>query len=129
MRNKAALSTQRADCLKMMFIADSAELLQVIYVRPRDDVSASKSESPPIRSWAYVGSANCSESAWGKLIKDRTTKSPKLNCRNWECGVIVPANPANNGQGMKAFEGVVPVPFQYPGERYEGRQPWYFTEQ
>lgn len=26
----------------------------------------------------------------GRLVFDRTTKQPKLNCRNWECGVVVP---------------------------------------
>ncbi|KAL0931608.1 tyrosyl-dna phosphodiesterase domain-containing protein [Colletotrichum truncatum] len=39
--------------------------------------------------WAYVGSANLSESAWGRLVKDRDTGTAKLNCRNWECGVLV----------------------------------------
>jgi hypothetical protein len=42
------------------------------------------------KAWAYIGSANCSESAWGRLVQDRKTKAPKLNCRNWECGVVVP---------------------------------------
>jgi len=24
------------------------------------------------------------------LVKDKATKLPKLNCRNWECGVVIP---------------------------------------
>ena len=105
-------------------------------------------------SWAYIGSANCSESAWGnKLVKDKITKQPKLNCRNWECGVLIPANSKLDSQGYKAksprepggstlessdgslpsstlqvFDGVIPVPMQYPGEEYDGRKPWYFQE-
>ncbi|KAL8967224.1 MAG: hypothetical protein Q9197_005542, partial [Variospora fuerteventurae] len=48
--------------------------------------------------YAYIGSANCSESAWGnKLVKDRASKLPKLNCRNWECGVVVPLRPRAGG--------------------------------
>ncbi|OHE91039.1 ubiquitin interaction domain-containing protein, partial [Colletotrichum orchidophilum] len=39
--------------------------------------------------WAYVGSANLSESAWGRLVKDRESGTAKLTCRNWECGVLV----------------------------------------
>ncbi|KAI5457904.1 tyrosyl-DNA phosphodiesterase-domain-containing protein [Mariannaea sp. PMI_226] len=39
--------------------------------------------------WVYVGSANLSESAWGRLVKDRATGRPKLTCRNWECGVVI----------------------------------------
>ncbi|CAD0081518.1 unnamed protein product [Aureobasidium vineae] len=41
-------------------------------------------------AWRYVGSANLSESAWGKLSWDRKNKKWKLGCRNWECGVILP---------------------------------------
>lgn len=26
----------------------------------------------------------------GRLVKDASTKQMKMNCRNWECGVIVP---------------------------------------
>ena len=106
------------------------------------------------RAWAYVGSANCSESAWGnKLVKDRATKLPKLNCRNWECGVLIPAGLDPQGQdrksdvltefrepatktsngtfvrgGLQVFKDSVPVPMQYPGEEYQGKKPWYFQE-
>ena len=27
----------------------------------------------------------------GRLIKDRSTKKFKITCRNWECGVLIPA--------------------------------------
>lgn len=91
------------------------------------------------KAWAYIGSANCSESAWGKLVKDRTTKLPKLNCRNWECGVVVPARRAaatvttpSNASGEEeldaVFGGVVPVPMEWPGEEYQGRKPWFYAE-
>ncbi|KAG0648405.1 hypothetical protein D0Z07_5479 [Hyphodiscus hymeniophilus] len=32
------------------------------------------------RAWAYMGSHNLSESAWGRMVKDKATKQPKLNC-------------------------------------------------
>lgn len=44
-------------------------------------------------AWAYVGSSNMSESAWGKLAFDKKLKAWKLNCRNWECGVLLPVKP------------------------------------
>ncbi|KAK5047876.1 hypothetical protein LTR84_006064 [Exophiala bonariae] len=99
--------------------------------------------------WVYVGSANLSESAWGRLVQDKTTKSPKLNCRNWECGVIVPVEKEESpGQDMKssvmesdnddgggevdhgilALGRVVPVPMKYPCESFEGKKPWLFSE-
>ncbi|KAG9239404.1 tyrosyl-DNA phosphodiesterase domain protein [Amylocarpus encephaloides] len=90
-----------------------------------------------VKSWAYVGSANLSESAWGHLSKDRTTQQPKLNCRNWECGVIFPVRASdgdvvqrgNNGTpGMEVFTGHVPVPMIVPGEEYAGRTPWFNTK-
>ena len=60
------------------------------------------------------------------------TKEPKLNCRNWECGVLVPARrniPAIEEDDLRRFEGLVPIPMQIPGERYGHRKPWFFTEQ
>ncbi|KAF4628738.1 hypothetical protein G7Y89_g9417 [Cudoniella acicularis] len=101
---------------------------KMIFVRPyqalRDGAVA----------WAYVGSANFSEAAWGRLVKDQKTKKPKLNCRNWECGVIVPitANESSGNQespaSMDVFGSRVPVPMTVPGKEYEGRRPWFFNE-
>ncbi|KAI9840597.1 MAG: hypothetical protein M1838_003992 [Thelocarpon superellum] len=91
------------------------------------------------RAWAYVGSANISESAWGRLVKDKTTKQPRLNCRNWECGVIIPASVpspdlpddaagAGGVIGMDVFMGRVPVPLRIPAELYGSRRPWFYSE-
>lgn len=98
-------------------------------------------------AWAYVGSANLSESAWGRLVKDRSTKQPKLNCRNWECGVVIPVRSsaaleplvattfANGPQETtqeqyldSTFDGVVPVPMVTPGAEYGENGPWFFME-
>ncbi|KAM0722210.1 hypothetical protein Q7P37_001651 [Cladosporium fusiforme] len=87
-------------------------------------------------AWAYVGSANMSESAWGKLVYDRKEKKWKMNCRNWECGVLLPASTegvaeeaGNDGiVGMEVFKDLVEPPFMYPGLEYDDREPWYFTE-
>ncbi|KAH8879396.1 phospholipase D/nuclease [Thozetella sp. PMI_491] len=98
------------------------------------------------RTFAYVGSANFSESAWGRLSQDRGTKKPKLTCRNWECGVLVQtvqceANgatssistlasssafsaPSDGNVGgdaeslATAFQGCIPVPMQLPSAAY-----------
>ncbi|EFQ28660.1 ubiquitin interaction domain-containing protein [Colletotrichum graminicola M1.001] len=51
---------------------------KAIFVQARDGAA-----------WAYMGSANLSESAWGRLVKERDSGAPKLTCRNWECGVLV----------------------------------------
>lgn len=88
-------------------------------------------------AWAYVGSANISESAWGKLVADKATKSLKLNCRNWECGVLValPPSRVNNGDlagesggvvSLNAFDNHIDVPFSFPAEKYGDRKPWLF---
>ncbi|KAL4783410.1 tyrosyl-DNA phosphodiesterase-domain-containing protein [Aspergillus varians] len=61
---------------------------KILYVQPDEPIT--RSDGSQCLGWAYVGSANLSESAWGRLVHDRTTKQPKLNCRNWECGVVVP---------------------------------------
>jgi Tyrosyl-DNA phosphodiesterase len=69
------------------------------------------------------------------LVRDKTTKEPKLNCRNWECGVVfsVPQSIGKNlvndeaeGHapiGMDVFHGYVPVPMITPGTEYGARRP------
>ncbi|KAL8815732.1 MAG: hypothetical protein Q9223_005160 [Gallowayella weberi] len=111
---------------------------KIIYVYP----SPHEDAHSPSTSWAYIGSANCSESAWGKLVKDRGTKQPKLNCRNWECGVVVPlrravmmnpeynpgynAVPGSVAQHHGSYEGFISTPMQWPGKDYgDGRIPWF----
>ena len=89
--------------------------------------------------WVYVGSANLSESAWGRLVMDKASKQPKLNCRNWECGVVVPvAVDGSEIQGsvnlrtgdhkdLDVFKSILPAPMVIPAEPYDnGRLPWYF---
>ena len=92
------------------------------------------------KDYAYIGSANLSESAWGKVVVDRKLKKEKLNCRNWECGVLVPVrrrrcqnNQSQERTGrvvgdhelVEVFKGVVPVPMEHPAEEYGGRKPWF----
>lgn len=91
---------------QMAFNEDTADAMKILYVQPDEPITVS--ENSQCRGWAYVGSANSSESAWcvslfaaltrrsnidlsyrGRLVFDRSTKQPKLNCRNWECGVII----------------------------------------
>ncbi|KZF21292.1 phospholipase D/nuclease [Xylona heveae TC161] len=86
-------------------------------------------------AWAYLGSANLSESAWGKLIKDRVSGGPKLNCRNWECGVVLPIHlhgdtspGATQPVGMDIFQGHLPAPMWLPGQPYGARSPWFYSE-
>ncbi|PGH06630.1 hypothetical protein GX51_02257 [Blastomyces parvus] len=63
---------------------------KILFVRPEKPITSLKDNSTCYAGWAYVGSANLSESAWGRLVLDRSTTKPKLNCRNWECGVVIP---------------------------------------
>ena len=84
-------------------------------------------------AWVYVGSANISESAWGAQKILKSGKMGKLTIRNWECGVVFPvpeekfkALRLEKGEvpPMSVFEDTIEVPFQIPGEAYEGRSPW-----
>ncbi|KAL1589933.1 hypothetical protein WHR41_01314 [Cladosporium halotolerans] len=113
---------------------------KILYARgvQKGDVKEGDETTPDRRvAWAYVGSANMSESAWGKLVYDRKEKQWKVNCRNWECGVLLPVSTegvaAEEGEsggvvGMEVFKDVVEPPFMYPGIEYEDREPWYFQE-
>ncbi|MCJ1312781.1 hypothetical protein MMC25_006457 [Agyrium rufum] len=118
-----------------------------VHTEPVQDDSRSQNR---VLRWTYVGSANCSESAWGKLVYDAKTKKPKLNCRNWECGVLIPngslqlntistnggyppTNDAISDSGRRIRidedERRVPVPMEYPGiEMSDSIKPWFFAE-
>lgn len=80
------------------------------------------------KAWAYVGSANLSESAWGRMVMDKSRKEPKLSCGNWECGVLIPSSaPSGLGSIDADFKDILDVPFEYgDGLEYDGRQPWLF---
>lgn len=71
-----------------------ASLIQHLAVRPRllshCKIMLCRSKTKENEGWAYIGSANCSASAWGeKIVKDRARKTDKMTCRNWEAGVVV----------------------------------------
>lgn len=38
----------------------------------------------------------------GRLVKDGKTGKPKMSCRNWECGVVVPVTAALSQPGTAA---------------------------
>ncbi|KAL9602859.1 MAG: hypothetical protein Q9219_001554 [cf. Caloplaca sp. 3 TL-2023] len=124
--------------------------VQIIYVRPTCASTLASQTSSDSKAWAYIGSANCSESAWGKLVQDRKEKRPKLNCRNWECGIVIPLRRAvtmdsqgedkvltgrgeitrgsGNDERRYIFEGLIPVPMEFPGEEYDGKEPWFYSD-
>ncbi|KAI0840478.1 phospholipase D/nuclease [Hypoxylon sp. FL0890] len=88
-------------------------------------------------AYAYVGSANLSESAWGRLVKERGTGNPKLTCRNWECGVIIPISSKDSSgdepqhSGQSDFHNTILVPIEIPSEAYgaiKSKRPWFFLE-
>lgn len=118
---------------------------KIMFVRPPVQLETAGGK---LDAWAYVGSANLSESAWGKLILNRAVAVPKIKikCKNWECGVVIPifARPEqSSGQtlsgepvparteplGLEVFEKTVPVPMITPAEPLGGlRPPWFFAE-
>ncbi|KAL4967337.1 uncharacterized protein BDV14DRAFT_30573 [Aspergillus stella-maris] len=106
---------------------------KILYMQPDEPISLP--DNNQCLGWAYVGSANCSESAWGRLVTDRSTKKPKLNCRNWECGVVVPvikegkkiteevdAYPSTESESESENESRVPGKGLDKGRKVEGRQ-------
>ncbi|KAI9741951.1 MAG: hypothetical protein M1834_000340 [Cirrosporium novae-zelandiae] len=113
---------------------------KIMFARPHNSIGTFKKAG--YLAWAYIGSANLSESAWGKLVKDRTTKGPKLNLRNWECGVLIPVlekgegnekdlglrTGGHNALSLEVFSGSVPVPMIIPAADYDGRRPWFYAE-
>lgn len=71
----------------------------------------------------------------GRVVKDRGTGKPKINCRNWECGVVLPIGAeamnsgVNSADGLSIFKDDVPVPIRQPGPLYgSDDEPWFFLE-
>lgn len=74
----------------------------------------------------------------GRLVKDRTNNELKINCRNWECGVIVPITnekksspPESKAESVllpvTRFQDIVPVPMRVPTTQLsETRKPFFF---
>ncbi|KAL8708168.1 MAG: hypothetical protein Q9220_006929 [cf. Caloplaca sp. 1 TL-2023] len=56
------------------------------------------------KGWLYIGSANCSESAWGRLVREKGSKQIKLNARNWEAGVLVPVRRMREMRALDQME-------------------------
>lgn len=83
----------------------------------------------------------------GRLVQDKITKTPRLNCRNWECGVVLPvptlrgplhvelgkskrgeassAITATAVEGLDIFEDSVPVPLRGPARSMQKAKPWF----
>ncbi|KAK9455590.1 tyrosyl-DNA phosphodiesterase-domain-containing protein [Dipodascopsis uninucleata] len=93
-----------------------------------------------IAGYAYVGSANISESAWGKL--NANVNEPKIHVRNWECGVLLPVStPVVNTRYTSSDstkwtvddvfrKSSIPVPFKVSENlRYKSTTvPWFFKQ-
>ncbi|KAK5735648.1 hypothetical protein LTR17_007999 [Elasticomyces elasticus] len=61
---------------------------KILYARGKQKLEGDTSTRDV--AWVYVGAANMSESAWGRIVYDKKTKDWKINCNNWECGVLLP---------------------------------------
>ncbi|KAK7213452.1 hypothetical protein V2G26_020630 [Clonostachys chloroleuca] len=128
---------------------------KAIFVHASSAAEVGDAPSHKASAWAYVGSANLSESAWGRLVKDSKSGKPKLNCRNWECGVVLPvleangkARPTTKGASAVAtsssgteddsrgssnlgelFASTVPMPMLVPGRLYgPNEEPWFYAD-
>lgn len=115
------------------------KLSQIMYIRLAENIRLSDDKN--CRSWVYVGSANLSESAWGKLIYAKGNRELKLSIRNWECGVVFPITEIGVDRMQRSDEdlqkvsitedtlsdlaSVVPIPIQLPGQRYGTNSPWF----
>ncbi|KAJ6441684.1 ubiquitin interaction domain-containing protein [Purpureocillium lavendulum] len=110
---------------------------KAIFVRrtKADENSDNNADQKTWSGWAYVGSANLSESAWGHMATDRKSGKCKVNLRNWECGVVIPVQGHGSQEGreqgaavsMAIFRDVVSVPMRVPGRIYgPDDEPWFF---
>eukprot|EP01138_Halocafeteria_seosinensis_P002930 gb/GECG01002993.1/.p1 GENE.gb/GECG01002993.1/~~gb/GECG01002993.1/.p1 ORF type:complete len:633 (+),score=65.10 gb/GECG01002993.1/:1-1899(+) len=62
---------------------------KVVYPQLPDRLAPSTRDAYLLRNWIYVGSANCSTSAWGRVSKPKSSKQVKQFLSNYELGVII----------------------------------------
>ena len=89
---------------------------KILYARGKQKIEGGGKKDV---AWAYVGSANMSESAWGKLVYDRKEKKWKINCRNWECGVLLPVPADKLADSVEEKPSVAVKKEKVPGEDSE----------
>ncbi|KAG0062325.1 hypothetical protein BGZ90_003127 [Linnemannia elongata] len=96
-----------------------------------------------LAGWFYVGSANCTESAWGTMSNKRTGALQGLciNIRNWELGVVYMIETEDEMEELnrryrgsergaddepdQTFFGPLPVPYRRPVKQYYAEdEPW-----
>ena len=90
---------------------------KLIFVQPKASPVKGKG-----RSWAYIGSANFTTSAWGGVRYEK--ESMWQEGFNWECGVVIPVpleaetsgEAAAPKRNLDAFKGIVPVPMLVEAE-------------
>ncbi|KAF8940875.1 hypothetical protein BGZ47_007578 [Haplosporangium gracile] len=103
----------------------------------------SSNDPRKLAGWFYVGSANCTESAWGTMSNKRSGDLQGLciNIRNWELGVVYmietedemeELNRRYRGSGRgtddepdQTFFGPLPLPYRRPLTPYYAEdEPW-----
>ncbi|KPI44479.1 uncharacterized protein AB675_8838 [Cyphellophora attinorum] len=119
---------------------DGKGLMHAKLIAVRFERARAAADAKILIGWYYVGSGNCSESAWGKLaeVKEKGSKEKKtkLTVKNWETGVVVPVYAAEGSKvkardevKMEDFVQAVPnLPWRMPAEGLveSGREPWFF---
>lgn len=101
---------------------------KILYARGKrpTQTEGDSGKKPTDVAWAYVGSANMSESAWGKLSQDKKSSDWKTICRNWECGVLLPVPAAKIKEiedeklAVKKKEQLAKKPPKVKKEKIEG---------
>jgi hypothetical protein len=91
----------------------------------RDDDASPCTNSSIARGYLYIGSHNCTQSAWGDI---QGKKEQKLKISNYELGIILPFSADGRGVGVAGGLGQLFVNFMRPGKEYGERDvPWSFA--
>ncbi|KAF9922807.1 hypothetical protein FBU30_007089 [Linnemannia zychae] len=118
-----------------LILAKPKQPSQTVGARPLPSLN----ESQKLAGWFYVGSANCTESAWGTMSMKRSGALQGLciNIRNWELGVVYMIETEEEMEEFnrqfrgaddepdQTFLGPLPIPYQKPLiEYYAEDDPW-----
>ncbi|KAJ3343525.1 hypothetical protein HDU93_008184 [Gonapodya sp. JEL0774] len=98
---------------------------EVRKVAPQEKASGTSQESSRVaakgrvRGFVYYGSHNCSQSAWGTVVKSKASGQREVRVNNYELGVVVP---------LYDDEEPPYIPYKRPASEYKGNEPWFRSE-
>ncbi|MCO5555749.1 hypothetical protein L7F22_009294 [Adiantum nelumboides] len=90
--------------------------------------SIAKEKSEEVIGWAYMGSHNLTQAAWGNISSGKKGGEVQLSINNWELGIVVPMRSKDLHESQSPLPGSMKaniITWKRPVEKYKDEDvPW-----